>query len=68
MLYFCIHMPSVEVEIIVWRQLSYVFFVRSFDCALFYFCEVNVSVLKERRICIARKIEFLEDNCNEKKN
>ena len=23
----------------VWRQLSYVFFVRSFDCALFYFCE-----------------------------
>jgi len=47
MLYFCIHMPSVEVEIYVWRQLSYVFFVRSFDCALFYFCEIkSVCLLK----------------------
>ena len=46
-------MPSVEVEIYVWRQLSYVFFVRSFDCALFYFCEVNVGALKERRVVFA---------------
>ena len=32
----------------VWRQLSYVFFVRSFDCALFYFCEIKTSVSVER--------------------
>ena len=28
----------------VWRQLSYVFFVRSFDCALFYFCGMKRCV------------------------
>ena len=53
-------MPSVEVEIYVWRQLSYVFFVRSFDCALFLFLRDKVSVFIERRVIANYKFNLEE--------